>query len=92
MTWVAVRQARDAVTHLTRIAAAELIVAAQAFDLRNPPRHARVAGCLRDALRLIVPPLDDDRSMTGEVAAVAAAIANGAFRECLGEEPQGCAS
>ena len=92
MTWVAVRQARDAVTHLTRIAAAELIVAAQAFDLRNPPRHARVAGCLRDALRLIVPPLDDDRSMTGEVAAVAAAIANGAFRECLGEEPQGRAS
>ncbi len=86
MTWVAVRQARDAVSHLTRIAAAELIVAAQAFDLRDPPRHARVAESLRDALRLIVPPLDDDRSMTGELAAVATAIADGAFRHCLGPE------
>ena len=88
MSWVAVRQARDAVRHLTRIAAAELIVAAQAFDLRNPRRHARVAGQLRDALRLFVPPLDDDRSMTGELEAVATAVADGTFHHCLDPRTQ----
>ena len=83
MTWLAVRQADRAVDLLRRIAACELIAAAQAFDMRAPARASHVARALRDAVRETVPPLDGDRSMTHEAAAVADAIAGGRFAACL---------
>ena len=87
MTTVAVRQARRAVDLLAQLAACELITAAQAFDIRAPLRCAHVARALRAALRGIVAPLDDDRSMIGDVSAVAAAIAEGRFASCLVPPP-----
>ena len=83
MTWPAVRKADRAKDLLRRIAACEAIVAAQAFDMRAPARASHVARALRDAVREIVPPLDDDRSMTHEAARVADAIAGGRFDACL---------
>ena len=87
MTTVAVRQARRAIDLLRQLVACELITASQAFDLRAPDVCAPVARSLRDTLRGIVAPLDDDRSMTGDVSAVAAAIAEGRFAHCLGSGP-----
>ncbi len=83
MTTVAVRQARSAVDLLRQLAACELIAASQALDLRAPERCAPVARRLRDTLRRFVEPIDDDRSMTADVADVAAAIASGRFDACL---------
>ena len=83
MTTVAVRQAARAAALLRQLAACELIVAAQAFDMRAPARAAPVARALRDSVRALVPPLDEDRSMTHELAAVAEAMGEGRFGPCL---------
>ena len=83
MTPMAVRKAAGAIDLLRQIAACELITAAQAFDLRKPERCAHVAQALRDQVRKLVPPLEDDRSMTQDVVAVADAIRSGAMQVCL---------
>lgn len=83
MTTLAVRKAAASIGLLRQVAACELIAAAQAFDLRAPARSAHVARALRDAVRKTVAPLDGDRSMTHEVAAVAQQIRDGEFQACL---------
>jgi len=83
MTPMAVRKAAGAIDLLRQIAACELITAAQAYDLRKPERCAFVAQALRDQVRELVAPLEDDRSMTQDVVAVADAIRSGAMQECL---------
>ena len=83
MTPMAVRKALQILTHLRQVAACELIVAAQALDLRDLPRCAPVASALRDAVRAIVPPLDDDRSCTFDVIAATELVAGGSLMACL---------
>lgn len=83
MTPLAVRKAIGILGHLRQIAACELIVAAQAFDLRGPARAAPVARALRDAVRTVVAPLDDDRSQTTDLEAVATLVARGDLAACL---------
>jgi len=85
MTTLAVRQAHQAIGLLRQLAACELMAAAQAFDLRDPDRSrvAPVALAFHAAVREFIPPLDDDRSMTHEVSAVTAALAEGRFDACL---------
>ncbi|MBN33189.1 MAG: phenylalanine and histidine ammonia-lyase [Rhodospirillaceae bacterium] len=83
MATLAVRQASQAAALLRQLAACELLTAAQAFELRAPESAAHVAHALYSTVREIVPALDDDRSMTHEVASISDALADGRFRPCL---------
>lgn len=83
MTPLAVRKAVTILGLLRQVAACELIVAAQAFDLRRLARSAPVARALRDAVRGKVPPIDDDRSLTADLEQVTAMVARGDLLPCL---------
>ncbi len=83
MTSPAVRKVAASIDLLRQIAACELITAAQAFDLRGLKKSAHIARALRDTVRETVAPLEGDRSMTHEVAAVSDLIRDGAFQACL---------
>ncbi len=83
MTPAAVRKAAEILGHLRQVVACELIVAAQALDLRRPAQVAPVAQALRDALRAKVPALDDDRSQTEDLEKATALIASGTLAEAM---------
>ena len=83
MTPLAVRKAAEALQLMQQIMAAELIVGAQALDLRRPDRVAPVAQALRDRVREAVEPLDQDRSLTVDLEAVTTMLRDGAFDACL---------
>ncbi len=89
MTPSAVRKAGQVIDHLRQIVACELIVAAQALELRAPTQVAPVATALHAALRREVAPLDDDRSLTEDVEAATRLVASGSLtdtiRAALGE-------
>ncbi len=69
MTPLAVRKAWTLLPLWRRVLACELIVAAEAFDQRNPERPAPIAGALRDAVRAVVPSQADDRSHSDDIEA-----------------------
>ncbi len=77
MTPLAVRKAERILGLLRQIVACELIVASQAFDIRAPDQAAPLAQGLRDALRAVVPRLDDDRSQSQDLERATALVADG---------------
>jgi len=92
---IAARKARDIVANTARVLAVELLAACQAIDLRGglenvaePGSDPRVlAGPLGRgtrrhylAVRNLVPYVDDDRVLSGDVEKLAAAILHGDFR------------
>lgn len=83
MTPLAVRKAAEALELMEQLMATELIVAAQALDLRGLDQVAPVAKALRDRVREAVEPLDNDRSMTADLETVTAMLRGGAFDACL---------
>lgn len=76
MAPVAVRKFWRALAPWRQIIACELIVAAEAFDQRQPARPAPVALALRDAVRDLVPPFEDDRSLSEDLERVAELVAS----------------
>jgi histidine ammonia-lyase len=82
-TLATVRKAGEALALLQQILACELIASAQAFDLREPAEAAPVARALRDRVREAVAFVDEDRSLTVDLATVAALVRDGAFEPCL---------
>ena len=82
-TLATVRKAGEALTLLQQILACELIASAQAFDLREPAEAAPVARALRNRVREAVAFVDEDRSLTVDLATVAALVRDGAFEPCL---------
>lgn len=72
-----VAKAADAVDRLTYVAAIELMVAAQAVDLRAPGRMGRGARGAWDTVRRIVPRLDDDRPPGADIERLRAAVVAG---------------
>jgi histidine ammonia-lyase len=76
-----VERLADMLERLRYLVAIELLVAAQAVDLREVPADALGTGP-RAALarvREIVPMLDEDRPLGPDVNAVATAVASGSF-------------
>ncbi|GAC1341871.1 MAG: histidine ammonia-lyase [Acetobacteraceae bacterium] len=72
------------VAKLRLITAAELMVAAQACDLRTGDPHAPVrlgagTGAIHAAVRAAIPPLDQDRRPGPDIEALAAMVRDGAF-------------
>ena len=87
---LAARKAGDIVWRLRKILAIELVVAAQAVDLAEPPRLGGGTELAHDLVRGEVPPLDEDRALAGDVEALdTALLASGRLlhqiREALGE-------
>ena len=83
MTLLAVRKAGEALELLEQLMACELIASAQAFDLRAPAQAAPVAHALRDKVRDAVAFVDQDRSLTPNLAEVTAILRAGGFDTCL---------
>ncbi|MEM7173028.1 MAG: aromatic amino acid lyase [Pseudomonadota bacterium] len=84
MTLAAVRKAEEALGHLAAVIACELMVAAQALDLRAPDRVCAVAGAIHDAVREEVDYLDDDRSLTEDLTRATDLVRSGRLNRVLG--------
>jgi histidine ammonia-lyase len=67
------------VTHLRYLVALELLVAAQAVDLRGRPRLGRGTRAAYEMVRSLVAPLEDDRVIAPDVEAVHGVITSGEF-------------
>lgn len=76
-TLVGVRRAADQLSWLRQVLACEMLVAAQALDLRTPPRLPAVVEALHGFVREHVAFVDDDRSTTEDVEALAVAVRDG---------------
>ncbi|MBV9518758.1 MAG: aromatic amino acid lyase, partial [Hyphomicrobiales bacterium] len=72
-----VAKAAEAFEHITRLAAVELMVAAQALELRSPARVAPRITALKTKIRSVVPTLDEDRPTGRDVEALAREIRAG---------------
>ena len=78
-----VEKARDILLRLRLLTAAELMVAAQACEMRGPLRLGDGAGRALAAVRARVPPLGEDRSTAPDLRALDALIGEGAFDDAL---------
>jgi histidine ammonia-lyase len=73
-------KARQVIDNALRVVAVELIAAAQAIDLRRPLRTGPQLEHVHATVREATPMVSDDRSLSPDIEAVAAAIRAGAFR------------
>ena len=80
------RRLLDMTANLERIVAVEALTAAQGVELRAPlttsPRLQRALG----AIRAVVPPLEADRVLAGELERAAALVRTGALVDAAGAE------
>jgi histidine ammonia-lyase len=81
-------KARDVVDNACRVVAVELLAAAQALDLRRPLRSSPALEALHATIRELSPAVGDDRSLSGDIEAVAAAIGAGRFRPHVPERAE----
>lgn len=72
---------RQIVDNVERIVAIELMCAAQALEFRRPLKASREVERAHEAIRAIVPRLEQDRSLSPEIEALAQAIRAGVFNE-----------
>jgi histidine ammonia-lyase len=79
MGMTAALKARQVVEHVRTCLAIELLVAAQAIDLRAPLRPAAAVAEAHRRLRAAVPRLDEDRELHRDVAAVCRLVDAGAL-------------
>jgi len=73
-------KARDTIENAIRVVAIELLAAAQALDLRRPLRSGPLLERVHATIRRLSPAVEDDRSLSGDIETVAAAIREGEFR------------
>jgi histidine ammonia-lyase len=81
MGMTAARHARDVVDAAEVVVAIELLVGAQALDLRSPLEPAPGTAAARDAVRGVVPFLDRDRELSHDIQAATALVREGAVVE-----------
>ncbi|MGI9088497.1 MAG: histidine ammonia-lyase [Chthoniobacterales bacterium] len=79
MGMTAALKLRTIVDNAESLLAIELLVAASALEFRRPLKAGAGVEAAYEKLRASVPALDDDRSMSGEIARVASAIRAGEF-------------
>ena len=70
---------RRIVHNVRHVLAIELMCAAQAIDYRAPLRPGRGVAAAHKRVRQVVSPLDGDRVLSGDIEALARAIADGEF-------------
>jgi histidine ammonia-lyase len=74
---------RQIVEHVERIAAIELMCAAQGLEFRRPLQPGPDLRRAQATVRSVVPRLEEDRSLAAEIEALAAAVRAGAFNAWL---------
>lgn len=79
MGFTAGRKARRAVECLEYVLAIELLAGAQALEFLRPLQPGRGVREAYEIVRRLVPPLDGDRVLTGDIEALQAAVRSGAF-------------
>jgi histidine ammonia-lyase len=67
------------VEHAERIVGIELMCAAQGLEFRRPLHAGREVERAHAVVRALVPRLDEDRSLSHDIEAMAAAVRCGAF-------------
>ncbi len=67
------------------VVAIEILNATQALDFLQPLEPGPGVGAAKRLVRSLVPPLDSDRIMTGDLAAVRAMVVDGRLREAVEE-------
>jgi histidine ammonia-lyase len=72
---------RQIVENLEHVAAIELMCATQALEFRRPLKSSPEIERAHDVVRSLVPRLEEDRSLAGDIEALAAAVRAGAFDE-----------
>jgi histidine ammonia-lyase len=83
MTPRVIEKTREIVARLMRMAAVELVVSAQAVDLRDAPQLGSGTRRIHGFVRAHVAALDEDRPTGEDFEALAAAIAAGELRDTL---------
>jgi histidine ammonia-lyase len=81
MAMGAALKARRVVANARHVVAIELMCAAQGVDYRAPLRPGAGVLAAHDAVRERVPPLGDDRVLSGDIATIAELIAGRAFMQ-----------
>jgi len=70
---------RQIVEHVERVLGIELMCAAQALEFRRPLKSSAKIEEAHAAIRRVVPKLERDRVLSGDIDAIASAIRNGAL-------------
>ncbi|HEY2858915.1 MAG TPA: histidine ammonia-lyase [Terracidiphilus sp.] len=70
---------RQIVENVERIVAIELMCAAQAIEFRRPLKSSPHLEAVHDAVRKVVPRLEQDRVLSGDIETLAAAVRSGIF-------------
>jgi histidine ammonia-lyase len=76
----AAAKARRALELVQRVVAIELLCAAQGLEAHRPLRSGAGVEAAHAAVRRVSPPLSEDRSLSGDIEAVAALVGSGGFR------------
>ena len=74
---LAALKARTVVENASQVLATELVCAVQGLEFHRPLRSTDVIEAAVARVRGYVPPIDDDRSLAAELAALAAALRTG---------------
>jgi histidine ammonia-lyase len=74
---IAARKARRVVHHARQVLAIELLAACQALDLRRGEKPGRGVAAAWEAVRRLVPPMQADRIVARDIAAVDALLLDG---------------
>lgn len=70
---------RQIVENVERIVAIELMCAAQALEFRRPLKSSAKLEAVHDAIRKVVPRLEQDRVLAGDIESLSAAVRGGTF-------------
>ncbi|HWG35742.1 MAG TPA: histidine ammonia-lyase [Gemmatimonadaceae bacterium] len=76
-------KARRIVANVRNVLAIEMMCGAQGIDFRAPLKPSRAVARAHAIVREVVPHLDRDRVMSGDIGVIATEIANGRFDECI---------
>ncbi|MFI4995303.1 MAG: aromatic amino acid lyase [Hyphomicrobiales bacterium] len=74
-----VAKTAEALGHMSRLVALELMVAAQALDLRGAPHVAPCVTAVHAKVRAVIPRLDEDRPTGPDIEALAKELREGRF-------------
>jgi len=75
----AAHKARQVVDRAFQVVAIEALAAAQALEFRRPLRPGRGVRAAYEAIRALVPAVQQDRSLAPDIATIARALQNGLF-------------
>jgi len=83
MGTIGARHARQILENACWVVAIEILNAAQGLEFRRPLRPAPGTGAALAAVRKVVPELDGDRPMQGDLHAVRSLLSSGGLQEAV---------